>query len=88
MMSWQRSLQAAARALRKEESALCKELDLVRKKLHDLEHLSSGQPSNGSSRRKTGSRRLSPKGRAAISRAAKKRWADYRRDKKKAVRAH
>ncbi len=86
-MSWQRSLQAAARALRKEESALCKELDLVRNKLHDLKELSREQTSNGSPRRKTGSRRLSPKGRAAISRAAKKRWAEYRRDQRKTVRA-
>ena len=86
-MSWQRSLQAAARALRQEEAALCKELDHVRKKLHDLEDLASEQPSNGSARRKTGSRRLSPKGRAAISRAAKKRWAGYRRDQKKVSRA-
>ena len=86
-MSWQRSLQAAARALRKEEAALCKELDHVRKKLHDLKGLASEPSPNGSARRKTGSRRLSPKGRAAISRAAKKRWADYRRDKRKVARS-
>lgn len=86
-MSWQRSLQAAARALRREESSLQKELELVRKKLRDLEDLSRERAGNGTGRRKAGSRRLSPKGRAAISRAAKKRWAEYRRDKRKTQRA-
>lgn len=80
-MSWQRSLQAAVRALKREESSLEKELDKIRARITDLETLAKNGPASGSSARKASSRRLSPQGKAAISRAAKKRWAEYRRKK-------
>ena len=80
-MSWQRSIQAAVRALKREEASLEKELGKVREWIVDLEPLSKNGPAAGSSPRKSGSRRLSPQGRAAISRAAKKRWAEYRKKK-------
>ena len=87
-MSWQTSIQAAARALRKEEASLRKGLGLIQKRIRDLDELAREQSSNGKyARPKTGAQRLSPKGRAAISRAAKKRWAEYRRDKRRQVRA-
>ena len=82
-MSWQRSIHAATRALRREEASLRKELGLVQRKISDLEALAKERPSNGTgARRNPGAARLSPKGRAAISRAAKRRWAEYRREKK------
>lgn len=80
-MSWQRSLQAAVRALKREEASLEKELDKIRSRITDLETLAKNGPASGTSQRKSNSRRLSPQGRAAISRAAKKRWAEYRRKK-------
>ena len=87
-MSWQRSIQAASRALRKEETSLRKELGLIQKRIHDLDELAKEQSPNGKSARpKSGAQRLSPKGRAAISRAAKRRWAEYRRDKRREQRA-
>ena len=80
-MSWQRSIQAAVRALKREESSLEKELDKVRSRITELETLAKSGPATGSARRKSGASRLSPQGRAAISRAAKKRWAAYRKEK-------
>lgn len=80
-MSWQRSVQSAVRALKREEAALEKELKDVRAKIAELE----GIAQSGGSTKTTGKRgahRLSPQGRAAISRAAKKRWAEYRRQKR------
>ena len=81
-MSWQRSIQAAVRALKREERSLEKELDKVRARISDLEALAKAGPTGAAgARRKSGSTRLSPQGRAAISRAAKKRWAEYRKKK-------
>ena len=80
-MSWQRSLQAAVRALKKEEASLEKELGNVRAKIRELEELARAGTTRTASR--SGPRRLSPQGRAAISRAAKKRWVEYRRQKQK-----
>ena len=80
-MSWQRSIQAAVKALKREEASLEKELDKVRARIGDLESLAKAGPSGAGSRRKSGPSRLSPQGRAAISRAAKKRWANYRKAK-------
>ena len=80
-MSWQRSIQAAIRSLRREETSLNKKVAEVHQKIAELETLArSGGP--GQTRRKADSRRLSQKGRAAISKAAKKRWAAYRREKR------
>jgi hypothetical protein len=77
-MAWQHSIQTAVRELRKEETSLQRQLSEVQARIRDLQGL---QRSGGNSvaRRKVGSRRLSAKGREAISRAAKKRWAKYRR---------
>ena len=79
-MSWQRSVQAAVRALRSREASLKKELDRVRAKIKELQEVARSEGSG--TRSKSRAQRLSPKGRAAISRAAKKRWAEYRRQKK------
>lgn len=84
MTTWQRSIQAAVRALRKEEAHLQQQLEALRTKIGELEAMArSGvvtklaQPTR---------RRLSPEGRAAISKAAKKRWAQYRADKRRQKR--
>lgn len=79
-MSWQRSIQAAVRNLRKAETALERQLELTRTKIQELEALAQSGPPT---RKKTGRRRLSDKGRAAISRAAKRRWAQYRAEQRK-----
>jgi hypothetical protein len=75
-MSWQQSIQVAVKALRQEEGTLRKQLDTVVSKIRELEDI--GRGTGGGMRKRTGSRRLSAAGRAAISRAAKKRWAQYR----------
>ncbi len=80
-MSWQRSIQAAIRALKREENALGKRLGTLQDKIAELENLSRSGP--GASATKSTRRRLSPKGRAAISRAAKRRWAQYRAKQRK-----
>ncbi|MBW2282203.1 MAG: hypothetical protein JRG76_16075 [Deltaproteobacteria bacterium] len=79
-MTWQRSLQSAVKALKKEETALQKQLDLVQGKIAELDEMS--RSNTGTPAAKRGPRRLSPAGRAAISRAAKKRWARYRADQR------
>lgn len=76
-MSWQQSIQVAVKALRQEETTLRKQLDTVVSKIRELEDIGRGAGSAGL-RKRAGSRRLSAAGRAAISRAAKKRWAQYR----------
>jgi hypothetical protein len=82
-MTWQRSVQAAVRALKKEEAALEKQLDAVRRKIEELDEM--GRAEGGAKSRAT-PRRLSPAGRTAISKAAKKRWARYRADKRASER--
>ena len=84
-MSWRRSVQLAVKALKKDELSLQKELRDVRNKINELEQLSKAAAANGSApaRKSARSNRLSPKGRAAISLAAKKRWARYRSQKRK-----
>jgi hypothetical protein len=85
-MSWQRSIEAAVRALKKQEAALSKELRVVREKIDELESLSKSGPTRARRKATGNSRRLSSKGRAAISKAAKKRWAEYRRQKRQSER--
>lgn len=83
-MAWQRSIQTAVRELKREEHSMQKQVSVIQGKIRELQSLArSGANSTGVTRRKTGSRRLSPKGRAAISRAAKKRWAKYRAEGRK-----
>jgi len=82
-MTWQRSIQAAVRALRSEEKLLARQLDAIRGKITDLEALGrEGSGAGTAPRRKAGRRRLSAEGRAAISKAAKKRWAKYRAEQR------
>jgi hypothetical protein len=80
-MTWQRSLQSAVKALKKEETALQKQLDLVQSKITELDEMSRSNTGTPTAK-KRGPRRLSPAGRAAISKAAKKRWARYRADQR------
>ena len=83
-MTWQRSIQAAVRALKKEEASLEKQVSAVRKRIEELHEMSRSD--DGAPRKRAPARRLSPAGRAAISKAAKKRWARYRSAKRAAVR--
>jgi hypothetical protein len=83
-MTWQRSIQAAVRALKKEEASLEKQVSAVRKRIEELHEMSRSD--DGAPRKRASARRLSPAGRAAISKAAKKRWARYRSAKRAAVR--
>jgi hypothetical protein len=77
-MNWQASLARVVRGLKSEEARLERELDDVRAKISALGGVVGRklQSAKGKVRRK-----LSPKARAAISRAAKKRWAKYRAEK-------
>jgi hypothetical protein len=78
-MSWQVSLNAAIKNLRAEEQTLERDLKRVRDAISALGGLGRGaKTSAGTGRR----RQLSAKGRAAISRAARKRWAKWRTQQK------
>ena len=78
-MSWQKSVARAIRDLKAVEARLAAELTDLRHKIASLGGVSS---SGGGGAKKKGKRRkLSPAARAAISRAAKKRWAKYRAEK-------
>jgi hypothetical protein len=91
------SNQAALRALRARESALQSRLEKVRDTLAQLLGITGRRgpgrpPGRASLRAKTGrsaaprrrKRTLSVEGRAAISRAAKRRWSEYRRQRGRA----
>ncbi len=81
-MPWQRSIQAAIRALKREESMLRRELQTLRQKIARLEGLANdGSATVG--RKRVTKRRLSPQARAAISQAAKRRWRKYRAQRNK-----
>ncbi len=78
-MTWKSSLARAMRDLKTEEARLARELGEVQQRLSSLGGLVSG---GGSSPGKVKKRRnMSAAARAAISRAAKKRWAKYRAEK-------
>jgi hypothetical protein len=77
-MSWQSSLNKVVGELRKEEQRLERELQILRGRIGSL----SGFGGKRGARKAPGTRRMSAKGRAAISRAAKKRWAAWRKAKK------
>jgi hypothetical protein len=78
-MSWQRSLQAAVRDLRKEEQSLVRRLDHLRGRIAELTGVSKAK--RGAAGR-TRTNRLSASGRRAISLAAKRRWAKYRKTRR------
>jgi hypothetical protein len=80
-MGWQTSVARALRDLKAEESRLAGELGQLRQRIASLGGVAS---SGGGAKTKGKRRQLSPAARAAISRAAKKRWAKYRADKSKA----
>jgi len=82
-MSWQRSVRAAVKALKKEEQNLVKQLDRLRARMADLTGLSTGRKTTGAGRKPGRGNRLSDEGRRAISLAAKRRWAKYRGKKRK-----
>ena len=82
-MSWQRSIQAAVKAMKKEEQSLVKQLAHVRTRMAELSGLAKGVRVAGSGRRAARGNRLSEEGRRAISLAAKRRWAKYRAKKSK-----
>jgi hypothetical protein len=78
------SIKKALRALRTQESVLQAQLEKVRETTSHLIRMTEGKVNlarlgKSGSGASSGSERLSPKGRAAISRAAKRRWAEYRR---------
>ena len=78
-MGWQKSVARALRDLQAEEARLTSELDDLRQRIASLGGVAR---SGGSAPKTKGKRRkLSPAARAAISRAAKKRWAKYRAEK-------
>lgn len=74
-MAWQESVSRALRGLEKQAATLEAELATVREVIRDLERIAGRAP-------RSGPQRLSEAGRAAISRAAKKRWAAYRKAQK------
>ena len=64
--------------LRRERDALRKQADQIDAAIEALRRAGTAKAT-----RKKAKRKLSAKGRAAISRAAKKRWAEYHRQQKK-----
>jgi hypothetical protein len=79
-MSWQKSVARALRDLRAVEARLAAELADLRHRIASLGGVASGS-GKGAAKKKGKRRKLSPAARAAISRAAKKRWAKYRAEK-------
>jgi hypothetical protein len=78
-------LATALRTLRTEETRIQRELDSVRGQIRKLSGVTGGR---GAGKRGPGrppgsgtKRKLSPAGRAAMARAAKKRWAAWRKRK-------
>jgi hypothetical protein len=81
-MSWQKSVARALRDLRAVEARLAAELSDLQQRIASLGGFASGGGGGGGGAKTKGKRRkLSPAARAAISRAAKKRWAKYRAEK-------
>ncbi len=70
-MSWKTQLARAISQLRVRERKLQAERKVSRAKIEALERILRGSPQKN---------RLSKKGRAAISRGAKKYWREYRRE--------
>lgn len=85
-MSWKRSIDTAVRALKRGEQDLKKELAAVQKQIVELELLAREARGGKPGARAAGKQRLSPKGRAAISRAAKARWVRYRAEQRRQAR--
>lgn len=71
-------LQDALDGLRRAERELTEHLDMLRRVIRSIESGSTGRARSPGKKRN-----LSAKGRAAIARAARKRWAAYRAAKSK-----
>ena len=86
-MSLDSALTGVIRSLQAEESRIARELDTVRRQLEQLSSLGRrgpGRPPGKKRGRPAGKKGgMSAAGRAAISRAAKKRWAAWRKAKGK-----
>jgi hypothetical protein len=82
-MALSSALVSAIRTLRAEESRIQRELDAVRGQIQRLNGASGLRKGKRGPGRPAGRRRreMSAAGRAAISRAAKKRWAAWRKAK-------
>ena len=76
-MTWQKSVARALSDLRSEQVRLEKELAAVKQRVAAL----SGAAGMSTPKAKGKRRQMSAAARAAISRAAKKRWAKYRAEK-------
>jgi hypothetical protein len=87
-MAWRAALGTAIRDLRTQERRLQRELALVRAKILRLSSLGASGARGAVTRvRGMKANRLSAKGRAAIARAARKRWAKYRAQKRAGAQA-
>lgn len=79
-MSWQKSVARALRDLKVEEARLERDLGQLRQRIASLGGVARGAGAKAKGKKRV----LSPAARAAISRAAKKRWAKYRAEKSSA----
>ena len=78
-MKWQESLNRVIRVIKAEEARLERDLSELRAKIASLAGVSGGSRRGPKPARK---RKMSSQGRAAIARAAKRRWAAYRAAKR------
>ena len=76
-MEWKASLARALKDLKAEEARVERDLTELRARIASLSGVSGAAP------RPRAKRKMSAKGRAAIARAAKQRWAKWRAEKKK-----
>ena len=88
-MKWQAAIQSALTELKTVEAGIARELAEVRQKIASLAQLTGGSAAGSSTGsappKKAGAKRqMSAAGRAAIAKAAKKRWAKHRADKRAA----
>jgi hypothetical protein len=84
-MKWQSAIQSALTELKAVEAGIARELAEVRQKIVSLAHLTGGSVAGSTAPKKAGAKRhMSAAGRAAIAKAAKKRWAKHRAEKRAA----
>ena len=92
-MGWQETLKGALSELRQEEARLSSELIKVRNSINKISTMTGSTQKAGGRGRPEGKtkakakRKLSAEGRAAISKAAKARWARHRAAQKSAKKA-
>ena len=84
-MKWRSAIETAVTELKAVEAGIARELTDVRQKIASLVHLTGGSAAVSAAPKKAGAKRhMSAAGRAAIAKAAKKRWAKHRADKRAA----